>query len=109
MPFEVLNALRYAKEDIKAETLEAIVESLCMYNIETYALEGKYAQIVMRIAIENDIIVYDASYVALAKHLNALLYTADEELVSKLREDYKKYTRHLGEYTRTNKKRLIKP
>jgi len=99
MPFEVLNAARYARKDISAKKLEEVAESLTLYGIKLYELQGKYAREAVNAALENEITIYDASYVALAKHLQTVMYTSDQNLITILKDNYKRYVKHLNEYT----------
>lgn len=98
MPFEVLNAVKFSRKDVEANVLEAIAESLSLYGIKLYDLEGEYAKEVARLAIKETITVYDASYVALAKILNSILYTADEKLVEEVSKEHKKLIEHIRRY-----------
>jgi predicted nucleic acid-binding protein len=82
MPYEVLNALRYSSVYSK-DALVGVVRSLERYGIELWDLRRAYGQKVAEVAMDIDITVYDASYVALAEILNARLVTADEEIVTK--------------------------
>jgi predicted nucleic acid-binding protein len=82
MPFEVLNALRYSGIYSK-DALVNVVRSLDRYGIELWDLIGTYGQRVVEVAMELDMSVYDASYVALAEIANAKLVTADEEILTK--------------------------
>jgi predicted nucleic acid-binding protein len=82
MPFEVLNVLRYSKVYSKEELI-GVVRSLELYGIDLWALRNEYGARVAEVAIELDLSVYDASYVALAEIARASLVTADEEIVSK--------------------------
>ncbi|MHA1722933.1 MAG: type II toxin-antitoxin system VapC family toxin [Candidatus Baldrarchaeia archaeon] len=95
LPFEVLNALKYSnlfgREELKNAAL-----SLSSYGIELYSLKGMLAEKTVEIAVENDITIYDASYIALADTLNMKLYTADQKLIRKLGEKYKKITIHIS-------------
>jgi predicted nucleic acid-binding protein len=86
MPFEVLNALRYSGIYSK-DALVNVVRSLHKYGIELWDLIGAYGQRVVEVAMELDMSVYDASYVALAEIANAKLVTADEEILTKA-EDF---------------------
>lgn len=47
--------------------------------------------------MENDIMVYDASYIALSEDLKSLMYTADEELVERVKKRHGKLVKHLSE------------
>ena len=82
MPYEVLNALRYSGLYSKEELVD-IVRTLERYGIEHWDLEREYGERVAEVAIELNVSVYDASYVALAEIVNARLVTADEEIVTK--------------------------
>jgi predicted nucleic acid-binding protein len=82
MPFEVLNVLRYSKVYSKEELI-GVVRSLELYGIDLWELRNGYGSRVAEVAIELDLSVYDASYVALAEIAKASLVTADEEIVSK--------------------------
>jgi len=99
MPFEVLNAIRYSRKDMESETLEGIAESLSLYGIKLYDLRGEYVKKAVRLSIEKNITVYDASYLALAIELKAKLYTADEKLIDKLGKENRKYVRHIKTYS----------
>jgi len=85
MPFEVLNALRYTGV-YSRNALVSVVRSLDRYGIELWDLIGAYGQRVAEMAMELDISVYDASYVALAEIANARLVTADEEIMTKAKD-----------------------
>jgi len=79
MPYEVLNALKYTKLFTKEE-LVMIAKSLTLYGFRLYPLAGKIAERTVEIAMERDLTIYDASYIALAEDQNAKLYTADKKL-----------------------------
>lgn len=81
-PFEVLNALRYSGLYAR-DALVSVLRSLDRYGIELWALRSEYGLRVAEVAMDLDISVYDASYVALAEIANARLVTADEEIVTK--------------------------
>lgn len=85
LEYEVLNALKYSKL-YTADELREIGVSLNKYGFEIYELEGKLKELTIKISMENNVTIYDASYVALAKHLNTKLYTADQELARKFPE-----------------------
>jgi predicted nucleic acid-binding protein len=98
MPFEVLNAVKLSRKDVEAEALEAVAESLSLYGVKLYSLEGEYGEEVARLAIREAITVHDASYLALAKILNSSLYTADEKLVEEAGEEYRNLIKHIQNY-----------
>ncbi len=94
MPYEVLNALKYTKL-FKTEELIMIAKSLTLYGFRLFPLTGKFAERTVEIAMEKDITIYDASYIALAEELKAKLYTADEKLIKKANLDFVK---HISEF-----------
>jgi len=98
MPFEVLNAVRHSTEKLEAERLMDVAESLSLYGFRLYRLQGEYARLTARIALENNLTIYDASYVALAERLNTTLYTADERLIEALSGEYRGRVKLLSEY-----------
>jgi predicted nucleic acid-binding protein len=98
MPYEVLNAVRYARRDIDVKTLETVAESLSLYGIELNVLRGEYAHLTARVAVENKITVYDAAYIALAKLNDIKLYTADDRLKKTLKSEYQKYVTPIEDY-----------
>ncbi len=85
MEYEVLNALRYSGVYTKEELIE-IGKALNKYGFETYELEDTLKEYTIRISLENNITIYDAAYIALAKQLKTKLYTADNELIRKFPE-----------------------
>ncbi len=87
MPYEVLNALRYTKLFDKRE-LAMVARALTLYGFRLFPLIGKLAERTAEIAMEKDVTIYDASYVALAEEQNAKLYTADERLIEKIDFDF---------------------
>lgn len=99
MPFEVLNAARHARKDISPIALREVAESLALYGIRLYELGGEYARETVEAALENEITIYDASYVALAGHLQTAMYTSDQNLIIKLKDDHKRHVKHLKDYT----------
>lgn len=90
--FEVLNALYY-KGLFSEDELKEVSEALDAFSFELYPLKGEYARKTIEAAYENDITIYDASYIALAVMRNSYVYTADEKLIDKLRGDYHPYIR----------------
>ena len=82
MLYEILNVLMKSG-CFKADELLEICNSLNKYGFRLHELEGELKKSAVKIAVQNDITVYDASYVALALKLNSKLYTADKELLKK--------------------------
>ena len=82
LEYEVLNALKYSGVYSRDELREAGV-ALNKYGFKVYELEGRFKELTVELAVEEGVTVYDASYVALARMLEAPLYTADEELIER--------------------------
>ena len=82
LEYEVLNALRYSGV-YSASELKKIGVALNKYGLETHGLSGEVKERAVELALSKDITIYDASYIALAQHLGAKLYTADNELAEK--------------------------
>jgi predicted nucleic acid-binding protein len=99
MPFEVLNAIRYSSKGIKKDQLEGVGKSLLHYGIKYLSFNEERLLKTTEIAIEDDITIYDAAYIALAKMMQTNLYTADMQLIKKLDDTNKSFVRHIGSYT----------
>ncbi len=95
LPYEVLNALKYSGAFGEEELIE-ISNTLRDFQITLYELLGKVAEEAVRIAMRKGVTIYDASYVSLARHLNTVLYTADNKLVRKI--DDKERVKHIMEF-----------
>jgi len=94
MPFEVLNALKY-RGLFKKDELIMVAKSLELYGFELYSLSGNLAENTVKIAVEKDVTIYDAAYVALAMELDTNLYTADEKLIKMVEL---KFVKHISEF-----------
>jgi len=70
--------------------------SLLSYGIELYPLEKEVAEEMVEIAIKKDITIYDAVYLALARKLKTVFYTADEDLIRKIGEEYVETAIHVS-------------
>jgi predicted nucleic acid-binding protein len=81
--YEVLNALKWSRLYDEGE-LNQIGVALNKYGFSIHPLMGKLKEETIKTAVRHDITIYDASYVALALHLDATLYTADQELVRRI-------------------------
>lgn len=80
--YETVNAL-WASGLFSEGELSLAAGSLSKYGFEIWEPKGKILQEAARLSQQEGISVYDASYVALALHLNPPLYTADTGLVRK--------------------------
>ena len=95
LKYEVLNALKYSG----VYSIEELIEiglALNKYGFEIYELDHELKRYSIELSILNNITIYDASYIALAKYLGTMLYTADHELISKFPDiaiPIKKYSR----------------
>lgn len=78
LPFEVINALKYSGH-YEGDRLVEASTTLPEYGIELmpYREAGPIAEI----AVDLDITLYDASYLALAHANEATVYTADSQLL----------------------------
>jgi len=71
-----------------------IARALALYGFRLFPLSKNLAEKTAEIAMEKNITVYDAAYVALAEEQKARLFTADEKLIKKVNLDSVK---HIGE------------
>ena len=94
---EVLNAL-YFKRLFSKDELKEISKALEAYSFSLYPLRGEYADKTLEVAYENDITIYDASYIALAMIKNTFVITADEKLLKRLKKDYLRYVRNIRNF-----------
>ncbi len=85
LPFEVLNALRFAGV-FTSDELRRSGESLDRLAIGLHHLRGPLAEASLDIASSRGLTVYDASYVALAHHLGVACLTADMQLLRAIRD-----------------------
>jgi len=95
--FEILNALQYKALFTESEVKE-ISKAIESYGFKLYSLKGEYAKKAVEVAFENEITLYDSSYIALAVLQNSQFFTADEELIKKLNEKYNKIVKHFKEF-----------
>ena len=84
--YEVANAIKYKKSDMfdAKDTLKAFnqaIEILDLYAVHNFSEVINNA---LAVAIELNITVYDAAFLALAQKLNAKLLTLDQKLVKKI-------------------------
>ncbi len=95
LPFEVVNALRYA-DLFDDEQLEGAAATLPDYGIEFVPFRRLDA--VPAAATTADTSVYDAAYLALAAARDCRLYTADERLVATVEATpYASHVEHVRE------------
>jgi len=94
--FEALNTLRYKGLFTEPE-IKRIAESLDAYAFNLHSLRGEYAGQAIEVSFENNITIYDSSYVSLAVREGAQMYTGDQELIQRLREPYLRFVKSIRE------------
>lgn len=80
--YEVVNALRFSGEFEEAE-LGLAARSLSKYQFGMWRPRGRLLELSAELSIREDLTVYDACYVALARRLDSKVITEDRELLSK--------------------------
>jgi predicted nucleic acid-binding protein len=95
--YEVLNALRYSGS-FGAEELVEVSKVLDGYQFLEVGMSGRCAEEAVRIALDYGITVYDAAYLSIGKLRGLEVYTADEELLRKVKK--LGFARHVKEYSK---------
>lgn len=93
--FEVLNALKSSRL-FSEEELKTAANSLLNYRVELHPLNKQLAEKTVEIAVQTNLTIYDAAYVALAVDLDTVLYTADGKIVETAGEKYSGRVLHLS-------------
>lgn len=84
--YEVTNALRFS--GVFNETdLALAARSLSKYRFGIWRPRGKLLELSVQLSVRENVTVYDACYVALAKRLKTRLVTEDKELLDKFSSD----------------------
>jgi len=96
--FEVLNALKYSKI-FDIESLNLIGQTIDDYGIERIAITRNIRSMMIKISVNYDLSIYDASYVAIALEMDMKLITADRKIKKKLPSDLKKSIIDLCDYS----------
>lgn len=94
--FEVLNALKYSKLFNQVELNDA-GESLENYGFTVIAIKKKIRESMVKIAVEHDMSIYDASYIGLSIIVGCVLITADEKIIKKLPKNLQKHIKSLNQ------------
>lgn len=95
LPFEVINSLRYNPEFGEKDTKES-AKALERYSLWLSPILGKLAEKTIENALKYGITIHDSSYLSLAELENKTFYTADEKLLTKLKDN--PHTRHISKY-----------
>jgi len=93
--YEVLNALKYSGAFGTKELID-VAMILEDYQFFEVPLDGRYAEETIRISVEHGVTVYDASYVAVGKVRGIDVFTADERLLERIKEDA--FIKHIRDY-----------
>jgi len=97
LPFEVINSLRYNPE-FGEKNIKESAKALEKYSLWLFPILGKLAEKTIENALKYGITIYDSSYLSLADLESKTLYTADEKLLAKLKDN--PCVRHISEYKR---------
>ena len=95
--YEVLNALRYSGS-FGADELVEVSKTLDGYQFLEVEMSGSFAEEAVTMALDYGITVYDAAYLSIGKLRGLEVYTADEELLRKVKK--LGFARHLKDYPR---------
>lgn len=95
--YEVLNALKYSKL-FRLDELNLVGESIENYGFNVIMIRDEIREKMISIAINHDISIYDACYIALAEKFNTQLITADEKISKKLPKNLKLNIINLNNY-----------
>ena len=80
--YEVINALRFSGQ-FTANELGIASRSLSRYRFGMWRPRGKLLELSAEISTKENLTVYDACYVALARRIESKVITEDAELLSK--------------------------
>lgn len=92
--FEVLNALKYSQLFDQSE-LDDAGESLENYGFNVITIKDEIRKHMIKIAVDHEMSIYDASYLGLSIGLGKIYYTADEKIIKKLPSTLKKNVKNL--------------
>ncbi|MFO7798013.1 MAG: type II toxin-antitoxin system VapC family toxin [Promethearchaeia archaeon] len=94
--FEVLNALKYSQLFEPRELRDA-GESLENYGFKVITIKNEIRNHMIKVAVDYDLSIYDASYIGLSIGLEKIFCTADEKIIKKLPSALKKKVKSLIE------------
>lgn len=88
--YEFTSAFKnYSAEKIEVKDFSLAISALTSLNIKFVPLQSKEMGALYSLSRKLDISVYDASFVLLAKHMKAPLFTADKKLYLKGKKEVK--------------------
>jgi len=87
--FEVLNALKYSQL-FRPTELEDAGESIENYGFKVISIKNEIRKHMIKVAVDYDLSIYDASYLGLSIGLEKIFCTADEKIIKKLPSKIKK-------------------
>jgi len=82
MFYEVINALRFSNEFGEAE-LRLAAKSLSKYRFGMWRPRGKLLELSAELSLREEMTVYDACYVALARRIESKVITEDRDMLDK--------------------------
>jgi len=94
LPFEVLNALRYAP-DSGLENLKVVSSAIDKLSLDIRPLREGLSERCVENAFKYGISIYDSSYLSLGELEGVPVYTADEKLIKRVGGAV---LRHISEY-----------
>jgi predicted nucleic acid-binding protein len=80
--YEVINALRFSGE-FEAAALGLASRSLSKFQFSMWRPRGRLLELSAELSLREDVTVYDACYVALARRIESKVITEDRELLGK--------------------------
>ncbi|KKM84426.1 hypothetical protein LCGC14_1299250 [marine sediment metagenome] len=92
--FEVLNALKFSQLFDPSE-LDNAGESLENYGFKVITVKNEIREYMIKVAVDYDLSIYDASYLGLSIVLGKTFCTADEKIIKKLPSRLKKHVKSL--------------
>jgi len=95
--YEVANALRY-HPTLSSEDVMTAIDSLLAMQFNLITLGKNEAEAAVKIAFDENLSMYDATYLALADITGTQIVTADESFYKKLSTERKKLVLLLGNY-----------
>ena len=95
--YEVANALRY-HPTLSSEDVMTAIDSLLAMQFDLITLGKSEVEAAVKIAFDENLSMYDATYLALADITGTQIVTADESFYKKLSTERKKLVLLLGNY-----------